>query len=364
MNENQLSQQPLICGIQQMGIGVSDVAEAFAWYKTHLGTDVVIFDEKAPAEYMLPYTGGLPRPRHAMLAVNLQGGGGFEIWQHTGFTPRKPAFDVLPGDYGIYACKIKCLDVARAHRFHTDLHAAVSDIYQDALGRGFYYLTDPFGNRFQVVQVPANPLWKCDTHKPTAGVYGGVCGTHNADAAMAFYREMLDYDLVLSDTTAEFDDLAALGAKGVRFRRVVLGQSKPRKGNFSKLFGNSEIELLQALNNPAPCRKIYQDRMWGELGFIQICYDIRHMDAMRNKAAALGHPFTVDSMKQNPNFGMGDASGHFSYNEDPSGTLIEYVETHRIPIMKKWGLVLNVGRRPAEKPLPSWLLSCLRFMRR
>ncbi len=88
--------QPLICGIQQVGIGVSDVAEAFAWYKANLGTDVVIFDEKAPAEFMLPYTGGKPRPRHAVLAMNLQGGGGFEIWQHTGFTPRGPEFDPMP----------------------------------------------------------------------------------------------------------------------------------------------------------------------------------------------------------------------------------------------------------------------------
>jgi len=34
---------------------------------------------------------------------------------------------------------------------------------------------------------------------------------------------------------------------------------------------------------------------------------------------------------------MGEASGHFAYVEDPDGTLIEFVETHKIPIIKKLG---------------------------
>ena len=361
---NKTNGQPLICGIQQVGIGVSDVAEAFAWYKANLGTDIIIFDEKAPAEFMLPYTDGQPRPRHAILAMNLQGGGGFEIWQHTGFTPRRPDFDVMPGDYGVYACKIKCRSAVKAHKFHIDRKAAVSQIYKDALGRDYYYLTDPYGNRFQVVEVSEEKAWFCNENKPTGGVYGGLVGTHDMEAAIAFYRDMLDYDVVLSDQTDTFADLSALGTPGVRFRRVLLTQGTPRQGNFSKLLGVSEIELIQALDRPPPCRKIFENRMWGALGFIQICYDIRRMDALREKAATLKSPFTVDSMKQRDNFDMGDAAGHFSYNEDPSGTLIEYVETCRVPILKKYGIFLNVGKRPAEKTLPDWMVKCLRFLRR
>ena len=32
---------------------------------------------------------------------------------------------------------------------------------------------------------------------------------------------------------------------------------------------------------------------------------------------------------------MGEAAGHFSYIQDPDGTLIEFVETHKVPILKK-----------------------------
>ena len=69
----------VVSGIQQLGIGVENVAEAWKWYRKHLGMDIKVFDDSATASLMLPYTGGLPRNRHAFLALNMNGGGGFEI---------------------------------------------------------------------------------------------------------------------------------------------------------------------------------------------------------------------------------------------------------------------------------------------
>ena len=60
---------------------------------------------------------------------------------------------------------------------------------------------------------------------------------------------------------------------------------------------------------------------------------------------------------------MGEAAGHFAYIEDPDGTLIEFVETHKIPILKKIGWYLNLRNRKRESPLPDWLLKALRFNR-
>ena len=90
-----------ISGIQQIGIGVSHVHEAFKWYREHFGMDIPMFEEAAVAGLMLPYTGGQPQARHAILALNLQGGGGMEIWQYTGRTPVPPAFQPQIGDLGI-----------------------------------------------------------------------------------------------------------------------------------------------------------------------------------------------------------------------------------------------------------------------
>jgi hypothetical protein len=60
---------------------------------------------------------------------------------------------------------------------------------------------------------------------------------------------------------------------------------------------------------------------------------------------------------------MGEAAGHFAYIEDPDGVLIEFVETHRIPMLKKLGFYLNLKKRKNYKPLPDWIVKMLRFSR-
>ena len=47
-----------------------------------------------------------------------------------------------------------------------------------------------------------------------------------------------------------------------------------------------------------------------------------------------GYTFTVDSASS---FSMENSSGRFCYTEDPDGALIEFVETHQLPIFKKIG---------------------------
>ena len=84
------------------------------------------------------------------------------------------------------------------------------------------------------------------------------------------------------------------------------------------------------------------------------------MAELKAKCEAAGYPFTVDSAES---FDMGEAAGHFTYIEDPDGTLIEFVETHKVPIMKKVGWYLNLKKRPADKPLPNWLLKAFALNR-
>lgn len=362
-----MNKEVIFSGIQQVGIGVRNVDEAWKWYKEYFGVDVLIFDEWADAEFMLPYTDNKPRPRHANLVLNLQGGGGFEIWQHTGFESREPIFNVRPGDLGIYSCKIKCKDAKSYYAMLKDKGQKVSsEIYTDAADRPFFYLTDPYGNLFQIVQpTEAQAGWMFNENKPTGGVYGAVIGTDKIDETVAFYRDMLGYNVVLGDVTDTFADFAEQGTPGVKFRRVILGHDKSvRKGPFSKLLGPSEIEIIQAIDRDTAPRKIFEGRMWGELGFIQICYDMRYMDNWREICKEKGFPFTVDSMAYKADFDMGEAGGDFAYNEDPAGSLIEYVQTNKVTIMKKFGLALNLKKFNPYKPLPTWMAWCLRFLKK
>ena len=102
----------LLSGIQQVGIGVKDAEAAFTWYRRNLGMDVPVFKDASTAELMVRYTGNEARKRYAILAMNMQGGGGFEIWQYTERIPQAASFEVQPGDLGIFGILMKCRDVS------------------------------------------------------------------------------------------------------------------------------------------------------------------------------------------------------------------------------------------------------------
>ena len=106
----------MISGIQQIGVGTEDFRKSWDWYIDMFGIDVKILEDDTVAERMLPYTGGKPQQRHACIAVSLQGGGGFEIWQYSKRKPVACPFTISVGDLGIFAAKLNCCDVAAFHR--------------------------------------------------------------------------------------------------------------------------------------------------------------------------------------------------------------------------------------------------------
>jgi catechol 2,3-dioxygenase-like lactoylglutathione lyase family enzyme len=145
---------------------------------------------------------------------------------------------------------------------------------------------------------------------------------------------------------------------------VLLQHSEVRRGPFSRLFGPTEIELVQALDRKP--EKIFKDRIWGDLGFIHLCFDVLGMKTLKEECDEKGFPFTVDSdiHPSGKPFDMGEAAGHFAYIEDPDGTLIEFVETHKIPVSKKMGWYINLWKRKdVRRPLANRLLKFLRFMK-
>jgi catechol 2,3-dioxygenase-like lactoylglutathione lyase family enzyme len=353
--------EKLISGIQQVGIGVQNVHEAWNWYREHFGMDIRIFEDAAVAELMLAYTGGQPRRRHAALTMNLQGGGGFEIWQYVDRTPVKPASEIKAGDLGIYVTKIKTRKVRQAYESFKKKNLSVNGLSTGPDGKEHFFIKDPYNNLFQVVE--SNTWFSVEKDKSTGAAYGAIIGVSDIDKSREVYSSILGYDTVVYDKAGTFEDLKSLPGGDKTFRRVLLRHSKPRLGSFSRLLGSSEIELIQATNHtPEP---IFKNRFWGDLGFIHLCYDIKGMNALRNECEKKGFAFTVDSTNtlKTDTFDMGEAAGHFAYIEDPDGTLIEFVETDKIPILKKLGWYLDLRKRDPQKPLPDWILKTLRFGR-
>ena len=344
--------EKIINGIQQIGIGVKDAKQVFNWYRKNFGFDILVFEDVATADLMAQYTDGVAHQRYAMLALNMIGGGGLEIWQYTSRVPRPSSTPFLLGDLGINVMKIRSGNIKNQF-------TALEMLSLKPMSLGdhdtHFFFSDPWNNLVEVVQ---NDYCFSKTKYHSGGVLGAIIGISDMKAALLFYQNLLGYHTLVSDRSGIFEEFSQLPGGQNRFRRVLLKHEKKQVGGFGELYGPSEIELIQVLDRKPI--KIFKGRLWGDLGYIHLCFDIYGMDPMRNNAKTMGYKFTVDSTDS---FDMGNAAGRFGYVEDPDGTLIEFVETHRVPIVKRLGIHINLSKRNPHKPLPRWLVKALRVHR-
>ena len=348
--------EKLIYGIQQIGVGVDDVEKAFRWYATKFGSDVSIFDDNNEATYMAPYMGGKPHKKRAILAMNMQGGSGYELWQYTDRTPQKPETPVQLGDYGIAVAKIKSRDITKSfQQLKDDGVQMLSDIVETPDGRKSFYVMDPFGNMLQIIEYDS---WYASLKNHSGGPFGCIIGVSDIEKSLKLYADILGYSNVKYDISDKFQDLGSLPGGGGKFRRVLLTHNQDRTGGFSPLLGNSEIELVQGFDIKP--KKIFENRYWGDIGFIHLCFDMRNMEALVEECAEKGFPFTVRSGGA---FDMGDANGDWGYLEDPDGTLIEFVQTNKVPLIKAINWNINLTKRDPHKPLPNWLIKAMSINR-
>jgi catechol 2,3-dioxygenase-like lactoylglutathione lyase family enzyme len=346
----------IISGIQQVGIGVADAEAAFRWYRKIFGTDIVIFKDTASARLMQEHTGHQLHQRKAILAMNLQGGGGFELWQYTSRVPVASRVPIQLGDTGIFCIKIKSRNVCAAYEYFWQQDVKLLSMpCRNPANLEHFFMQDPYGNIFEITE---DDNWFTSASHPTGAVCGITIGVRSIEASLPFYQHILGYDQHIYSGEGRFKDWKELPGGDHYFKRLLLKHSRKQEGAFSKLLGPACVELVEVVSRVP--EKIYANRYWGDLGFIHVCYDITGMEAHQTICNNYGHPFTVNSRNS---FDMGNASGHFAYNEDADGTLIEYVETHKVPVLKNIGLYLNLKKRKPEKPLPDWMVRCLAFSR-
>jgi catechol 2,3-dioxygenase-like lactoylglutathione lyase family enzyme len=342
----------IVSGIQQVGVGVRDAEAAFKWYRKHFGLNVPVFKDAARANLMTRYTSGKAEDRYAILAINMQGGGGLEIWQYTSKVSVQQPFQPVLGDTGILAAKIKTSDVAKAFDLFTKAGITVSKtLVAGPDGKKAFLVRDPDGNLFQIVE---GSDWFSSNGQLTGGICGCVIGVSDIDKSIDLYKAILGATSVVYDVEGDGGDLAVVKQDGGKVRRALIASGKERLGPFGRLVGQAFVELVQ-VSDRTP-RKIYEGRNWGDMGFIHVCFDVREMKKLGAGLAAVGHPFTVDSAET---FDMGKAAGHFTYVEDRDGTLVEFVETHKVPVLAKLGIYLNLKNRDPKKPLPDWMVRAM-----
>jgi catechol 2,3-dioxygenase-like lactoylglutathione lyase family enzyme len=333
-----------IAGIQQVGIGVEDFGRSKKWYAKHFGMDLPVFEDEAEAKLMSNYTEGKVEKRKAALMMNLKGGGGFELWQFVNRKPRTAQVEIEEGQVGISAIHLRCSDLQLVYKKLEKLDDCIlSEIRLDALSRKFFCLKGKFQNNFKIIE---DDYCFLKTGHAVGGIMGVSIGVSNPKRSLEFYQNALGFSELLAEEE--------INGK----RHWWLKQKEVKKSAFGDLLGAVVIELI---HDPKHANtKIFQNRCWGDLGYIHLCLDVQNMSRLKSSLQEQGHKFVVDSEN---GYDMGDAAGRFAYIEDPDGTLIELVETYKVPIMKKWGWFIKLNEKSKFKALPKWIFRILALNR-
>ena len=331
MNEKRLY------GIQQIGIGVENLGEAVSWYRKHLGARVKAFEDHEVATHMAPYMSGKPAKKSAIMLLNPAGGGGFELWQYTDRKPKVPDQELHLGDPGINYIKLESNNLKQVKKqFSTEI---ISE------GINWIVIRDPFGN---AIMISENR--ECGAY--LTGVKGVGIGVSDMEAAVAFYQEVLGF----SQTDTDASPMINCG--DYKVHAVSLEHTRSSSGRLGTFFGQPNIDLIKSPDRPAT--KTYEKRNWGDPGLMHICFDVYNLPGWVNDGVQNNAPFTVLS---NPDFQMGDAQGHWGYFEDPDGTLIEMVETHKIPIIAGLGWFIDLRKMSPDRPLSRLFIKVFCFLK-
>lgn len=346
-----------IHGIQHLGVGVPEHAPAWKWYRKFFGMDIPLFNDEAEAPLMTIYTQEKVISKRAAMVLNIKGGCAMEVVSPSTFTATHAKVNHQLGDLGIFIGMVKTPDIHKAYDFFKVNRAnIISEVVKTPYDLETFYVKDLNELIWQIL--PADDFYT-NHATPTGGTLGCSIGVSDMRKAIDFYA-LLGYDELISDKSGCFKDWENIPGGSQEYRRVLLSQKKPSGGGFSKLAGKSYIELVEDISSRTPL-KIYADRLWGDIGFVHLGFDVRNMTALGKKLESAGHGFTCDTKDV---LSMGESTKvHCTYCEDPDGTLIEMIEVYKIPIIEKLGLFLNVEKRDPSQPLPNWMLKALKFTR-
>lgn len=346
-----------IQGMQHIGIAITDMDRTLRLYRRLFGMNIPFFDSVQAAPLMDSHTRGETITKRASMVMNLQGGCAFEVLRPTSFEPKPAGWTIAQGDLGLTTVQMKTPDIERmhAHALATEGARVDAELRETPWGAKTFYLRDPDDTLFQVLE--ADDWFERPKH-PSGGVMGCTVGVSSIEKALTLYADKLDYSVVLFDEEGVFEDWAHLPGGKERYRRVRLTQPNPGAGGFGPVTGQTYIELVQALDRKG--RFIFEDRIWCDTGIAHLGFDVRGMQALGAELDTVGFGFRCDS---NDAIGMGETKVHCTYIDDPDECWIELIEVHKVPIVEKWGLFLDVKKRDPDGPLPTWMLKALRFSR-
>lgn len=349
----------MITALQHVGFGVADRDRSWAFYR-RLGFDVPMSLNQSSASRMEPLVGG-DYERKVVIAANLMGGATLELYEYLSTAPLPFPADWLWGNPGVSVTALKVHDLDKA-----------LDLFQDSPGTLIAgpmpwaakpdwkaaLIRDPDDLLICLIEIPGMDYsMRCDG-KCVGGVVFVTIAVSEMQRSLRFYRDVLDYKEVIYDWQGADPMFSAIPGGDRVQRRVLLRDPRPSTSFFSFYLDRGMIELVETKGKKGT--HIYHGRRWGDIGQMEICFDVHDIQATFDELKRRGAKPLLEPNIEDFQIGHG-ATALFAYLADPDGTMIELAEPTRLNFVKKIGFDLR--RRKPGKPLPRWLMKLVRFSR-
>lgn len=312
----------MLCALQHVGLGVTDVEESYLFYRKCLGFNLKLTDYLGSSSEMEPIIGELAKMR-IIMGLSSQGRGLVELVQHLSTAPRKT--HMRWGDIGFLASGYQARNIAAlAPQFEKWGFPYLSPIRSVDLDDGrkaqSVFVSDPDGNFVELVETAS----RNSRHTGVDGLAQVTIGVRDMETSVAFYRDIIGFDNVVLDRVGHDPVFDTLFGERFELREILLENSRPLKNLFVTPDGG-RLRLVQALNYKG--NKVFQDRRWGDIGQMECCFQVENAQAaiaeLEAKGVEIYHPPTFMNM------GSGSA-GYFTYIKDPDDNLVEFVEVSRV----------------------------------
>ncbi|MEW6440052.1 MAG: VOC family protein [bacterium] len=309
-------------GLQHMGLGTSNVAASYGFYRDLLGYNIKIAD-KEKVWHELESTLGELLDMRIIMAINSRGGGVIELVQINSRSPIKAS--TRWGDIGFLCNGFGVDNLPAVIRRLEELGAQfMVRSYPIRLASGerweSAFLTDPDGNVVELIDTSPGT-----SRRPAVrGLEQVTVGVRNIEKSMKFYHGILGFDEVILDAEGREPCLDTVFEGELKQRQVFLATSQPARSPLVAR-GGGRVRLVQTLDYQG--KKTFEGRLWGDIGQMEICFESDDIKAtvgeLEAKKMKIAHYPTYTDM------GSG-SKGYFAYVEDPDGNNIEFVEAKQI----------------------------------
>ncbi len=321
----------MINGFQHIGIGVRDRDKSYAFYKDVLDFSVPLSKHRGSCSGMLPVIGN-DEERDVTIALNPYGGGLVEIFQYISKKPEEPEkIDFSSNGYLFFGLKVrninKATNLIRDYRGAEIVGEPADFTPMKSRGWKTSVFRDIDGIYGILLEYPESNMGYGKGKARIGGVEYVAIGVSNLKQSMEFYINILGYDKIIYEAEGSFPEWECMFGKGRKLKRVLLKRSRKPEGIFKHFLRGGMIELIEVEGNDG--KHMYEGRKWGDIGFMELCFDVTDIDKTLEEVTKKGAEIIVPPYRQD--MGM-NTYATFSYIKDPDGSMLEFADIHRLPV--------------------------------